>query len=214
MRIAWSIGHDPEHPGVYSRILKKSEHEIVTDIVSIGEEILSDYSEIELFIPEIKDYENNSAGKVLRNKIKQINKFKADLAIESHFNGYINENANGCETLYFSLPIGERFSIEGKEFAGKVQKNTLQILNKNRRIPVKDRGAKGMASLIRVYNGKEIIPNYAFLTQTKMPAVILEPLFITNYSDSIGLLNSYETEIQSLAMAVVVSVLEWVENRG
>jgi N-acetylmuramoyl-L-alanine amidase len=166
------------------------------------------------------DYEGG-AGSILRQKIRRINEWEADVAVESHFNAASSPKARGCETLYFSLPgAGNRFSPSGKLLAELVQAATLKTLNgANIRVPrpvihVKDRGAKGMADLRRIYNGKETVPRFSFLTQTKMPAIILEPLFITSPLDTLGLAKDRKREVHRLALGAVTGLIKWNVRQG
>lgn len=196
MKIAWSIGHYPAAKGVFSNTLKESEFDIAKEVVALGCAMLAAYG-IKTFTPP---------PDVLDKKIKAINDWEADFAIESHFNGSSNPKASGCETLYFSIPIvgGHRFSAEGKKLAECIQESTLFQL---RNASIKDRGAKGMANILRVYNGVETVPRYAFLTKTKMPAVICEPFFLTSPEDCFGLMKDREKEIERLARGVVDGIL-------
>jgi N-acetylmuramoyl-L-alanine amidase len=217
MRIAWSAGHDPIHSGAYSVHMGQREHFLALEVVNQGKRAieLMDFDWEMLYPHEhIKDPETKSAGKILREKIKLINDFKADIAIESHFNAG-PEKARGCETLYFSWPGVGRFSARGKNFAELVQMSTLDALNSTKPramrpiLRIRDRGAKGMASLRRVYNGKETFPRFAFLMKTKMPAVILEPFFISSPLDTFCLENHRAREIINLSTAIVAALMEW-----
>jgi N-acetylmuramoyl-L-alanine amidase len=221
MKLAWSIGHDPVHTGAFSLPLGKTEHSIAREVVEVGENLIKSLElKWEVFNPS--DYvrsENKSAGSVLRDKINLINEWGADVAIESHFNSSSNGQARGCETLYFSLPFGKGFSKEGKRLAESIQETTIRIMNQapsreeNLAIRIKDRGAKGMGSITRIYSGPETFPRYAFLIQTKMPAVILEPLFISSHEDVFCLANEHEQEIHRLAMSVVAGLMKWNAGR-
>lgn len=202
MRIAWSIGHYPESKGAYYPILDAWEHDIAISVVECGKTILVNKGYDVIIPPTTK----------LGDKIAYINAHRPEIAIESHFNASGNESAKGCEVLYFSIPFGSsiRFSMKGKKLAEHIQFETLEALNSasvGRK--VRDRGAKGMADIRRVYNGKETIPRFAFLMRTNMPAVIVEPLFLTNYYDAHWLTQDKEAEIHRIAMGVVNGVLRY-----
>jgi N-acetylmuramoyl-L-alanine amidase len=217
LKLAWSIGHDDSHSGAYSKILEAREHDLAREVVERGIAIIKGMElDIDVLNPStlIVLPQTRSAGKILREKIHLINEWGAHLAIESHFNSSVFRKASGCETLYFSLPGVNRFSPKGKTLAQFIQTNTLYSLQKVEGRIVKDRGAKGMASLIRIYNGKETIPRYAFLTQTHMPAVITEPLFLSSEEDMKYLGSDRGKEITRLAMGVVVGVIKWAKLYG
>ena len=206
MKLAWSIGHDYIHKGAYSKPLREYEYFLAKKVVLLGTKIIGDNNlDIKLFTPFIPNCEAYSAGQVLRQKISLINNWGADLALESHFNSSDNEAANGCEVLYFSLPGIERFSKKGKKFASLLQDNLLHNFNGR----IKDRKIKGMSELRRVYSGHEVVPRFAFLTQTKMPAIIVEPLFISSPQDTEFMRNNMNKEIENIAKAVIASAMEY-----
>ena len=221
MKIAWSVGHDPIHSGAFSEPLEEKEYDLARAVVSLGLIAIRALNlgwEV-LDVSGVVDPEGKSAGAVLNEKISLINSWGADVAIESHFNSSSDPKASGCETLYFSLPVGKRFSVEGKALAELIQAKTLKSLNRaplrvSRPIlHVRDRGAKGMASIRRVYNGKETFPRYAFLMKTKMPAVIVEPLFISSPVDTVLLRKDRRREIHRLAVGVVMALMKWSAER-
>lgn len=74
-----------------------------------------------------------------------------DLVIELHLNASEVKSAEGCEVIYKSTT--------GKKYASKIQKQLAKVF--------KDRGAKKCDNLY-------------MLSQTKAPAIILEPFFCTN----------------------------------
>jgi N-acetylmuramoyl-L-alanine amidase len=149
-------------------------------------------------------------------KCKEINLWKADIAIESHFNSSASESSNGCETIYFSLPSlnNIKYSQNGKMLAESIQKYMLIFVNSyeedmTNRFMLKDRGIKGMGDIRRIYNGKETIPRFTFLTKTNMPAVISEPLFLSNKSDCSFLLSNRKLAIRKIAEGVVDGILDY-----
>jgi N-acetylmuramoyl-L-alanine amidase len=217
LKVAWSVGHDPLHSGAFSRPLGEKEHDLAREVVDIGIKAIKALSlDWDIFNPsDVVQYEHKDTMSVLRDKIILINEWGADIALESHFNSSSNHEVRGCETLYFSLPFGDRFSPEGKRLAELIQDSTLSVLNRapfrttRPALTLRDRGAKGMGSIRRIYNGVETFPRYRFLTQTKMPAVILEPLFISSPHDTVCLLKDRRREIHRLAIAVVGALVKW-----
>ena len=145
MKIAWSIGHYPAVKGAWSGPLQEWEHDIAREVVFSGIPLLGTLGYEVIFMPFCS----------LKEKIRAINKAGVDIAVESHFNSSTNVLANGCETLYFSLPFmgGKRFSKKGKLLAECIQKSTLRCLNRVPDRAVKDRGTKGMADIRRIYRG-------------------------------------------------------------
>jgi N-acetylmuramoyl-L-alanine amidase len=182
--------------------------------VECGSELLKlRDKDITVHTPDMMFPQNKSSGKVLREKIDVLNKWEVDLAIESHFNSYKSSKARGCETLYFSLPGLNRFSKKGKVLAECIQEETISQMELRSGRPIYNRGAKGMASFKRLLSdGREIVPRYAFLTRTKMPAVITEPLFISSEEDAWYLKHEHDEEILRLATGVVNGILKFKER--
>lgn len=109
----------------------------------------------------------------LPSKVRQLNTQRVKAAFELHFNACGGCGAKGCETLYYPN------SVSGKALAKKVQQGLVPLLN------TRDRGVKeGWYKMDRPHvvdyfgdkDGDEL-PDY-FLRKTRMPALILEPLFI------------------------------------
>lgn len=222
-RLFWVAGHDTSHPGAVSNITGEVEHHINSQLVNEGTVLLSQKlgNQIEIISPIIKNVQNKSAGQVLMEKIKIANEYKCDLAIESHHNAASSPKATGCEVIYFSLPGKDSaFSSNGKTFANIVQSNILSKLNNNpdRIHKIKDRGtvgAEGMSNIIRVYNGVEGTARFAFLTKTKMPAIIIEPFFLTSPEDMEVMIKGgvyRDNEIHLTAEAVVDSIITYINE--
>ena len=111
-----------------------------------------------------------SYNQPLANKIEWINDHAPELglAIELHFNAAYREAASGTETWYWSET--------GKVFAEIFQNNLLELGKE-------DRGIKHGAYW-RLINGKKVWYTLGFLRRTIPPAIILEPLFLTNLENA------------------------------
>ncbi len=114
----------------------------------------------------------------MEKRVDFINNRQADLVISVHANNATNLAAEGSSTYYFAS--GDVVSIEGKKIAGFLQEEQINTL-----------GTKDC----RVH-GK----NFNILRLTKIPAVIIEPVFISNPSEESKL--KAEDFRQNIASAV------------
>jgi len=94
----------------------------------------------------------------LRDRISFANQIDADLFISIHLNSSPNAKAEGTSTYYFAT--SDYFSPKGKMLAESIHKEVVHVLRH------KD---------VRVHGR-----NFGILRETRMTAVLLEPLFITN----------------------------------
>jgi N-acetylmuramoyl-L-alanine amidase len=117
-------------------------------------------------------------GRTTARRIEFINNSNAPLVISIHLNHSTNAKAEGSSCYYFAK--GNIYSIEGKKIANCLQKEQVSALG------MKD---------CRVH-GK----NFNILRLTKIPAVIVEPVFITNPKEE-GLLKKQEFR-QKIATAI------------
>ena len=101
---------------------------------------------------------------------KDINNLNADLIIQLHFNSHKSSLAKGYENLYHYK------SRKGKQCASDLQGFVKSFY-------CKIQGKSGAEGLDRgtkhVSKGKR---GYAFLNKTKAPAVIMEPFFLSTFS--------------------------------
>ena len=100
----------------------------------------------------------------LSSKIATINSVRGVCCLEVHFNGNI-PHASGVETLHYS-------SSKGTELANTVHKAYAKCMRN------KDRGTKLGYYRLDPKRGFD-----AFLEQTNLPAIIIEPDFINNYAN-------------------------------
>ena len=94
----------------------------------------------------------------LANRVKKAADWQADLFISIHHNGHSNNQARGTETYHFPS------SLIGQQAARVMQQELVNLL------AIPDRGVKSSSS-------------FYVLRHTPMPAVLLEPLFLTNSLD-------------------------------
>lgn len=104
----------------------------------------------------------------LRRKVRGINRIMPDVAVEIHLNAAHDTSAHGCEVLHF------KNSASAINLAQCIQDELV------RDVELSDRKIKSDRSLRRYLY---------FLRKTRCPAVIIEPLFITNAKDRVLLRN-------------------------
>ncbi|MBN2007834.1 N-acetylmuramoyl-L-alanine amidase [candidate division KSB1 bacterium] len=153
-RIAIAAGHYSEHPGAIATTqegITYVEHDLAKQIVrELFAQLIADGSEL-----IVEQFRGN-----LNEKIEAINRWKADLAVEIHFNDAPDDSVVGTETLYNSGSELGKFAAES-------------ILNKLvAAIDTVSRGAK-----VGWYQGQVGVPLY-FLNNTFMPAVIVEVCYL------------------------------------
>ena len=112
--------------------------------------------------------------------MRRVNDTGARCAIELHFNAFSDPRAQGSEMLYWHA------SDKGRLLADLLQQYTVRTLR------VHDRGLKP------VHRGR----GAAFLRGTRMPAVICEPAFGTNYGDAWKLLTRQMQLVEAYAGAI------------
>lgn len=182
MRIALSHAHSQWFQGAQGKSngIHLSEWPLSKGInILLKEKLLEKRFEVKIIDPCEKNYRKH-----LRVTIEEINAWKADLAIECHFNGSKDPRANGSEVLYFSN------SEKGLLLA------ILMFDELRRQTPIKPRG---------------LVPrkDVAFLKYTKCPACILEPAFLTNSSD-IEFLRKIDSK-DIIAISIFMGILKYKE---
>ncbi|MDO8885645.1 N-acetylmuramoyl-L-alanine amidase [Candidatus Oleimmundimicrobium sp.] len=118
------------------------------------------------------------------------NKIEANIFLSFHLNGSSNSKAEGTSTYYFAA--GDQFSKEGKNLAYAIHEELLSSLERS-----DDR-----------VHGR----NFAVLRETKMPAALMEPVFITNIEEE-KLLKD-ENFRQKIAIAVFDGVKKFLGIRS
>ena len=111
------------------------------------------------------------------------NRVSADLFLSFHFNGFHLPRATGTETLCFPN------SRLGSRLAESVQSEMVSFLG------LPDRGVKHRGDLV-------------VLSATSMPAILIEPLFITNPHEEKLLLD--KEVMQGLAEAIATGVRNYL----
>ncbi len=171
IKVAIDAGHGGNDPGAVS-LSGLKESEIVRDICKRVETGLHAKG-----AQVTKTYSDNRSIS-LQRRAEIANKNKCHLFVSIHLNAAQNASSQGTETLYFQKE--QSFSRKGKQLAVIMQKELVNILRRA------DRGIKGR--------------NLTVLKKTLMPAVIVEPLFITNPAEE-ALLKEEEWR-QRIAMAI------------
>ena len=141
---------------------------------------------VQVVLTREKD-EQLAANKVedLKCRVNLMNDTKPVLAVSIHQNSYYEENVFGAQVFYY------RTSEEGEKAAGLVQ-NALQQVNQK--------------------NTKKIKANdtYYILKKTKVPTIIVECGFLSNYEEAQKLMDEdYQTAV---AEAVTEGILSYIEN--
>jgi N-acetylmuramoyl-L-alanine amidase len=107
------------------------------------------------------------------------NRFEADLLLSIHLNSHPTAIAGGAATYYFQH--GQVASEPGEHLAGLIQEEF-------RNVGQPDCGTHGKA--------------YPLLRETRMPAVVVEPCFITNPEELRMLSGSFDVVVRALVNAV------------
>ncbi len=124
----------------------------------------------------------------LKERIKLANSLQAHLFISFHLNGSPRPEAKGTSVYYFAS--GRRYSRTGKRLAEAIQRELVSSLGS------RDNRIKGK--------------NFAVLKGTKMTAVLVEPLFITNPEEEKRLKD--EVCLQKIAVAVFDGVKNYLKG--
>lgn len=98
-----------------------------------------------------------------RDSAIRANIWEADVYVSIHANGSHLANANGCEVLYWNK------SERGEDLADELQRQLLTCFPwlRNRGVIPRFPGSRGATVLRR----------------TEMPAILVEPMFITNHTE-------------------------------
>lgn len=147
MKIVIDPGHGGSDMGAHSKGLQ--EKNVVLDIAQKLQKLLSSAGH------SIKTTRESDVYVDLYERANIANNFNADIFVSIHCNAGNSEQANGTETLYY--PGSEK----GRMFAGEVQENLLEKLDRQ------DRGLKKRGDLV-------------VLNSTEMPAVLVEVAFISH----------------------------------
>lgn len=158
--IALSSGHTLLKPGAYNKELSLSEGILTAKTVNeiCNAFITNQPTNVEfILIPQLP----------LIQKVKYINRLHVDAAIEVHYNSIFKMNVQGTESLYYPD------STNGILLATIIQKHLVETLG------YPDRGIKKGYYQLNPENKIDY-----FLRATNMPAVIIEPMFISHSSAS------------------------------
>lgn len=155
MKIAVVIGHNKKNKGAYSRYFKMREFDFFSKVVNYLNNV-----DVYTYDSTIRSY-----TKRIRTLATELNYKNYDLVIELHFNSFIDEAANGCETLYFFK------SKNGKYYANLFS----ETLNDYTGIKLRNGGLKALA------NKRD--RGFASVYYPAAPAILIEPFFGSNKRD-------------------------------
>lgn len=117
---------------------------------------------------------NSTKRDDMKARVDVINNTKPDIAVSIHQNSYSDSQVSGAQVFYFSG------SDEGKLYAETIQNELLRFDEENHR--------QAKAN-----------DNYYLLTNTKVPAVIVECGFLSNYEEAEKLAKEeYQEEISNV----------------
>lgn len=179
-RVAISVGHTgvnesgAEHPE-----MGVNEHKSAVRVRDVLKALLAEYRDVEAL------YAPDDDGADLYGRIQWINgqhhEEPIDVAVEIHFNAYTDRNVDGCECLYYPT------DATAQAWAEKMQVELVSEL------AARNRGAKAFDEEKRNGFVRE-------LAKADVPAVIVEPLFITNDDRARELING--DAVQKIAYAL------------
>jgi N-acetylmuramoyl-L-alanine amidase len=124
----------------------------------------------------------------LSERVSFANKINADLFLSVHLNTSSNEKAEGTSTFYFAT--SDYYSPRGKKLAEFIHKELVEAIKR------RDDRVHGR--------------NFGVLRETRMVAVLLEPLFITNPEEE-SLLKK-EDFLQKIAVAIFDGVKNFLHT--
>lgn len=165
-RIGISVGHvgEQDNPPAEHPDIGIKESFACLRVLRILQVMLDEYRDVETVIAPI--------DQSLVERIAYLNvaheDAPIDIAIELHMNAFTDRNVDGCECLYLST------DATAQAWAEKIQEELVSELSAH------DRGAKAFDNRSR--NG--------FIRMTNCPAVIIEPLFISNDRRAQEIINS------------------------
>lgn len=159
-RVAISVGHTgskesgAEHPELGVNELRSSMR-----VRNVLKALLGEYRDIEvLYAPDEPGYDLSARIQWIKS---QNHEGTIDVAVEVHFNAYTDRNVDGCECLYYPT------DATAQAWAEKMQVELVSEL------AARNRGAKA-------FNNEKRNGFVRELAKMNIPAVIVEPLFITN----------------------------------
>lgn len=131
-------------------------------------------------IPILLRSENQSV--TVYDRVTKANQMQVDIYVSIHMNGTGSAVPEGCSTYYFAN--GVYYSEPGKKLSNSVQDSILSLLD------LKDDRCHGV--------------NYALLREARMPAIQVEPVFITNPKNE-KLIND-EKNIRKVAVGIAKGI--------
>lgn len=131
-----------------------------------------------------EETDSNKKREDMRNRVKLIEEVKPDLAVSIHQNSFTQEGSCGAQVFYYEA------SVEGKKFAGIMQKNIKEyIADGNHRV-------------------EKANTAYYMLKKSSCPLIIIECGFLSNYRES-NLLTTHEYQTK-MAEAIRNGILSYL----
>lgn len=152
---------DPGHGGMDSGAIGNGlmeKNETLEVALEVQHRLSTHYTGVEPFLTRTETHRNMS----LDERVKFCNSIhspEVKLFLSLHFNGHFDEGANGMET--FVHPNAPALT---RDMRGKIH---TEVLNKLQEYDIRDRGRTKEA-------------DFQVLRETKAPAILLEPCFLTN----------------------------------
>lgn len=189
--ILFSVGHSKKVSGAFNQKFKVSEYELCQKIVTSAASYFSDNG-ISVFLI---DAENKYPYG--QYKISSVNILRPDVAVEFHLNASPHQEADYSSCFYW----GQN---------DRMKKLSLDILSEMKSLLTKF-GWGTVKSVGLPCPGYDI-DRYWFITETKCPSMIVEPLFLSNDEQAEWLLK--EGSCESVGEAIAKGVLTWMKEEN
>lgn len=200
-KVAISTGHSRLSVGAISI---DGDHEWDLNVLLVNAITSIKSPAIEWLRPD-KDYEDLPYPEHLVRTIRAINESDADLAIDVHHNSVSNHRVTGGMVIYWDTSRNGRLLAESIALAWKlgIGFNTYAFKRFWRNVGSDMRSDKPVPAL--AYLKRRLM----FLSKTRMPAVILEPGYLSNKTD-LNFVKEYRNEI---ARGVVHGIEAYLTGR-
>jgi len=173
--VVLAAGHYPYSPGCkYHGLVEHDLNIMTTALVAVR---LEDKYKVHIVTGNLKE-KTDAAKRIFRQMpLREAVKAPNLCAVEMHFNGFEDPSVGGTEVLY-------GLDSHDQILAQYIQAELV------RRLGLKDRGVK-----FADYSGTPKLDECAFTRLIKQPAVIVEPLFISNPEEAELIKNPLTQEI-------------------
>lgn len=177
-------GFDPGKVGVNGKLEKDINLAIAKKLkayleYSGAEVVMTREDDVGLY----NEYSKNKKRDDMNRRKEIINTCGADIMVSIHQNSFVQEKYKGAQVFYFAK------SEEGKKLAGCIQQGIKTFVDKENNRQVKDSNS------------------YFVLKQTKIPSVIVECGFLSNYEEAELL--SKEDYQDKIAWAIYIGIMKF-----